>query len=216
MVMAAALAAVYHDADMRAGALPLLSWEIIYSCTIPIVSLVAAWTTLVMISHRDGVVGPTSRQITARLVARGPTVVGCGLLSLVAIQTAALFLIIPGLYLMLSWIITVPIVVMEQPDLKRAFNRSRELTRGFILDILILMGVICLISWSINFASSRILIAGDLNPFDGPYRIYRYFVSPVESAIVQIAFASLVASLYVELATLKEAANRSTVAEAFA
>ncbi len=57
---------------------------------------------------------------------------GTMLLVYLGVMVACLALIIPGIYLMLAWILTYPIVILENLSGMRAIRRSRELMRGNI------------------------------------------------------------------------------------
>lgn len=66
---------------------------------------------------------------------------GTMLLVYLGVMAACLALVIPGIYLMLAWILTYPIVILENQYGTRAISRSRELMRGNIwraLGILVL------------------------------------------------------------------------------
>lgn len=52
-----------------------------------------------------------------------------GIVQSIAIVAAALFLVVPALYLITIWAVTVPAMLVEGTDVRESFERSAELTR---------------------------------------------------------------------------------------
>jgi hypothetical protein len=53
-----------------------------------------------------------------------------GIVQSIAIVAAALFFVVPALYLITIWAVTMPAMLVEGTDLRDSFRRSAELTRG--------------------------------------------------------------------------------------
>jgi hypothetical protein len=77
----------------------------------------------------DRVLGVTD---TLRQINR-PALIGLlalGVVQSIAVVVASLFFIVPALYLITIWAVTVPAMLVEGTDLRDSFRRSAELTRG--------------------------------------------------------------------------------------
>lgn len=58
-------------------------------------------------------------------------VAGASIVAGIAIVVGLVLLIVPGLYLLTIWCLIVPVVVLEGASVSAAFERSRQLVRGF-------------------------------------------------------------------------------------
>jgi len=69
-----------------------------------------------------------------------------------------IFLIIPGLFLLVIWSVVAPVTVLERPGVFHAFGRSRELVRGNGWNV---FGVIVLVFLAVVVVSAATGIAAD-------------------------------------------------------
>jgi hypothetical protein len=70
------------------------------------------------------------------------------LLLWLGIALGLMLLIIPGLVLMLTWAIVLPVLVAERPGILGSFSRSGELLRGARWRLLLLFSIV-LVAWSL-------------------------------------------------------------------
>jgi hypothetical protein len=70
------------------------------------------------------------------------------LLLWLGIALGLMLLIIPGLVLMLTWAIVLPVLVAERPGILASFSRSGELLRGARWRLLLLFSIV-LVAWSL-------------------------------------------------------------------
>lgn len=76
-------------------------------------------------------------------------VAGASILASIAIAIGLILLIAPGLYLLTIWCLIVPVIVLEQAGIGAAFDRSRELVKGYgwqVLGTLILVFLVLLVT----------------------------------------------------------------------
>jgi hypothetical protein len=135
-----------------------------------------------------------------------------GLTILLSIVTTVGFilLIVPGVILYVMLIVSVPVLVEERLGVIDSMGRSRELTRGsrwrifallllFILVYFILAALLGLLVVSIGFENV----------------IAQSVIQGLTAAITALLVAAMLASLYVELRTVKEGATTESLATIF-
>jgi hypothetical protein len=137
--------------------------------------------------------------------------IGLAIVSFVAIGLASMLLIVPGIMLYVAWIVATPVLVEERPGVFASLNRSLELTRGSRWGI---FGLLLL------FAIAWIIVAGVLsifapeNGYENP--LLSGAVQALISTLMGLVGAAMLASLYVELRTVKEGATTDSLAAIFA
>jgi ABC-type multidrug transport system fused ATPase/permease subunit len=86
--------------------------------------------------------------------------VGASILAGIGIGIGFIFLIIPGLILLVMWSVVAPVIVIERPGVFAAFGRSRALVRGngwaVFAVILIVFLAVAVISSAAGFASESL------------------------------------------------------------
>ena len=131
--------------------------------------------------------------------------VGTGLLATVLIVLGMIALLVPGIYLILAYVLLTPVMVFERTFGTRALGRSKALMKGNFgraIGILLLTGIISGITgWSMNLVLGAVPL-----------------LAPVGSAIVQTLVASysaaVVALLYFDIRSRKEAFDIEHLAQA--
>jgi hypothetical protein len=136
--------------------------------------------------------------------------IGLAIVMSVAVIVASMLLLVPGVMLYVAWIVAVPVLVEEQPGVFASLSRSVELTSGSRWRIfgllLIYLAAWCTISAILeNFAPERLG-----SPF-----LYS-IVTAAATTISALLAAVMLASLYVELRTVKEGATTDSLAAIFA
>lgn len=89
-------------------------------------------------------------------------VIGISLAIVIAAGVGLIFLVIPGIYLLLMWSLSIPVTVLEGGGLNVSTTRSRQLTqgsRGRIFIIYLLIGVLAIvisvvIEWPLGIAAA--------------------------------------------------------------
>jgi hypothetical protein len=120
-----------------------------------------------------------------------------------------LLLVVPFVIFFLMWIVAVPVLVEERRGVLGSMARSAELTRGTRWRILGVYLVVGFITAAVSNIGARIaMLASD--PF------WLVLANAVTAALGGVLGAALVASLYVELRTVKEGATADTLADVFA
>lgn len=136
--------------------------------------------------------------------------VGLTILVVLATAIGTMLLIVPGIIVYIMLIVSVPVLVEERRGIIGSMSRSMELTKGsrwhiFLLGVLIIIislivgGILGAVSGMVSMNS--LLVAG--------------VIGAVGSAISSLIGAALLASLYVELRTVKEGAAVESLGQIF-
>lgn len=152
-------------------------------------------------------------------IARGiatmiPVIFGSILLSL-AVGIASLFLLIPGIILMLMWWVYVPVLVVEGSGIMGGFSRASELTRGRRWHILGLIVVVFLLSFVVNFTIGLVFGVAVVASGDADSVLLLSIVQYIAIAIVTAFSAILVAVGYYYLRAEKEGVDVDAIAQVF-
>jgi hypothetical protein len=105
-----------------------------------------------------------------------------------------LFLIVPGILLMLRWMFTTPAIMIEGYDGKASLARSRDLAEGAYGRLFLLLVVIGLLSWSIQIGVAALVPDSvDAIPVLGQLltMISQVLVSPLGAAAFTLAYFDL-------------------------
>jgi len=133
--------------------------------------------------------------------------VGCGLV----------LLIVPGLMLMTRWAVSIPAEVIERTGVFRAFARSRDLVRGSRWAIFALLVALAIAAFAVQMTFGALLggvMMANPNPLAG-IRASAPIIGALAGTFIGPVGAAGVASIYVELRTLKEGAEPASLAAVF-
>jgi hypothetical protein len=135
-----------------------------------------------------------------------------GLTILLSIITTVgfLLLIVPGVILYIMLIVSVPVLVEERLGVIDSMGRSRELTRGSRWRILGLLLLFVLFYFLLAMLLGFVVVALGLNDI-----LAQSIVQGVTSTATTLLVATMSASLYVELRTVKEGATTEGLAAIF-
>lgn len=150
------------------------------------------------------------------------------LISALGIMLGLLLLVIPGIFLMILWVVVVPVRVAENRGVFETFSRSARLTEGSRGMILVLFIVYVLLSWIFSaimmalvmavvgatggLASGLAAMADKTSPVMMAVQVV---ASPLISAMSAMVGASGVAAIYYELRSIKEGAAPEQLASIF-
>jgi len=148
-----------------------------------------------------------------------PAVFAIRISALVAAYLGFLLLIVPGVMIALAWAVVVPVEVVEQTGVIRAFGRSADLTRGrrralfaitaayYLLAVIFAVVVVMLH----RLANSALMMSAHASWI--PW--LNTLIAPFENSILELFFSVGLASVYYELRTLKEGIGPDQLASAF-
>lgn len=128
----------------------------------------------------------------------------------IGIGIGILLLIVPGVILALMWALTIPIVVLENADLREALARSRELTSGHrlrVLMIFILFTVLTYLMFLVVESPVIALIAarGAKAVVGGAFAVTTYALSLVSECLVTPLMTIALSLMYYDERVRKEA-----------
>ena len=192
-----------------------LTLSIVFAFAVSIFdSLAAAWVALIVIAQSKGDDPIRPARMLRAIAALAPLIVANSVLYFLAVTFGSVLLVIPGLFIATAWAVSLPALVNEGLDPITALGRSRDLTRRYPWPVI---GCILLVYVSANLVIYAVIMLAHGLTASMPTMPYwlTYAVSPVLRSFEQLILAGVVASLYVELVTLKEGGFHSTVADAF-
>jgi hypothetical protein len=133
--------------------------------------------------------------------------IGLGIIMALGIGFGMMLLIVPGIILYLMWVVATPVMMTEDRGIIDSLKRSAELTSGSKRMIFVLL----LIFFALAF------VFGLLVAFVGSIStIFLAIVTLVSNTITGSLQGAGVASIYVDLRTVKEGADTSALADIFA
>ncbi len=177
--------------------------------------MVTAWITLLLIG--DQIAGDrfdplaAARQVVTKV---GPVTV-LVLIFAAGFIGAMLLLVVPALILATAWCVGVPAMVAEDLSPRAAIARSLTLTRGRRWSIFGLMLLPLGIGTLTNVVIMRLFRGGASALVASKTPLLRFAVLPVLHSLEHAVIAALIASIYVELVTLKEGSLKAGIAEVF-
>ena len=137
--------------------------------------------------------------------------IGVAILSSILIGIGALLLVVPGVIVYLMLIVTVPALVEERRGVIESMQRSRALTKGSRGRIFLLMLLFIVAYFIVNMVMGFVFGIAGLGALT-----VAALVQAVSGGLVALLMAAMLASLYVELRTVKEGATTEGLAEIFA
>jgi hypothetical protein len=139
-------------------------------------------------------------------------VLAISLLSVMAFVLGFLLLVVPGIFLAILFVVTVPVRVVENRGIFASFSRSAALTKGSRWMILALFVVYLLLSWVFSavagmamFGVSALFGGGfDAAPGSPSGLILNGLMMPLLGSVSAMMGAAGVAAVYYELRSIKE------------
>lgn len=139
--------------------------------------------------------------------------IAIGLVSGIAIFVGFLFLIVPGIYLALGWVVAVPVLVQEREGVFGSLSRSRALTRGSRWRLFAMFLVMLVMLWVLSIPLGMFMALGGAlgAPFVAPA------ISTAISATLSSVFSTTIAAVsYIELRRIREGTGIEELAQIFA
>jgi uncharacterized membrane protein (DUF485 family) len=135
--------------------------------------------------------------------------IGLTILSSILIGIGFILLIVPGVIVYLMLIVAVPALVEERRGVIASMSRSRELTKGSRLTIFGLVVLFILFYFVLAMIIGFVGLLGTDSP------IVAAIVAAINSTLTGMFMAVMLASLYIELRTVKEGATTDSLASIF-
>jgi hypothetical protein len=154
------------------------------------------------------------KSLSTALKAFVPIVI-IGTLSFLGTIAGAMFLIIPGILLLLMWCVVIPVRIVEQTGIGESFGRSRALTKGHRGKIFLLLLMYFLLAAAIGLITRPIMGLSMIKPTPSQLNIPFVVVAWAENVLITSLLAIGVASIYYELRLVKEGIGAQQMAEAF-
>ena len=132
------------------------------------------------------------------------------ILTWVLTMVGLVLLIVPGVIVYIMLIVSVPALIEERRGVVRSMQRSRDLTqgaRGRIFLLLLLFLVVYMILAGLFAAAGEVLVQDSI--------WLQVILSGIAGTITSLLVAGMLASLYLELRTIKEGATTQGLAEIF-
>jgi membrane-anchored glycerophosphoryl diester phosphodiesterase (GDPDase) len=146
--------------------------------------------------------------------------IGIAIVTGFAVMVGIILLIVPGIMVYVALIVAVPALVEERRGVFGSIRRSRDLTRGsrwliFLLAILFYV-VAIVFSTLLNTIAGVSMFGPNLaDPANLPNAALAGLAGAIAQSLTAVFTAVMVASLYVELRTVKEGASREVLAGIF-
>jgi hypothetical protein len=142
-------------------------------------------------------------------------IIGLAIVSGIAIGLGFLLLVVPGVILYLMWSVAVPVLVEERRGVFGSLSRSAELTKGSKGRILGLIVIYSIFSSMISAVVSLFSGAGMTGTGEIASPLLFAVLAGVTGVVNGVVMAAMLASLYVELRTVKEGASTDSLAAVF-
>ncbi len=204
------------DAMYGFYALTLVSWAL----NLAIFALTLAGLTRVTVAYAEGDRATFGESLMAGLAVLVPLIV-LAILFAIGVMIGFVLLVVPGAILYVMWSVAVPALVQERRGIMGAFGRSRQLTKGARWRVFAVVLIMLVIYYLVSaLAGLFALASGDLQAMsgNGAFDLPMSFiiVSIVVGTLVNALWATVQASLYVELRHWKEGPANDALEEVFA
>lgn len=136
--------------------------------------------------------------------------IGLTLLTSLVVGLGLLLLVVPGIIFYVSLIVAIPVLVEERLGVMDSMKRSAELTTGSRWRIFALL-LLYFLAYGMLAAGTGALLA--LGGLETPLQLG--LLEAVFGTVTALLIAGMLASLYVELRTVKEGATVDTLASVF-
>jgi hypothetical protein len=170
---------------------------------------------IVAIAVRDlsGRPAGVAQGVTAALARLFP-MIGLSIVSGIGIALGLVLLVVPGIILMLMWMVAVPVLVEERRGVFESLGRSAELTRGSKGWIFLLL----ILYWGIGMLVSGAV--GALTGFQLSYdesgdMLLPIIAGAIAQTLVGMLMGAMLAALYIELRQFKDGAAPDQLAAIF-
>lgn len=149
--------------------------------------------------------------------------IGLGVLLTLGVAFGLLLLIVPGIMLMVAWMVAAPAFIMDRTGVIGAFGRSAQLTRGNRWRIFGLLVILYVAMIVLSLIISTVTGFNAMNPGTDAEAIRTIQLSPLylglnalNQTLAGMVSAAGVAVLYVELRRAREGMGAQSLAEVFA
>ena len=137
----------------------------------------------------------------------------------IAVMVGFVFLIVPGVILYCMWSVAVPALVEERRGIFGSFGRSRDLTRGARWKVFGILLVLAVVYWLISaavgiFAMTNVDFSNPEAGLDLPLSFY--VANVLVGTLINLLWATVQASLYVELRNWKDGPGTENLEQIFA
>jgi hypothetical protein len=139
-------------------------------------------------------------------------IIGLSILAYIGMVVGFMLLIIPGIYLLVRWSASTPVLVHERLGVLASLKRSSELTKGSRWRIFGLLLILIVVVWILQVVLG--LLALVITPLLGT--VLATALVAVLSAVSTVILSIAVAVSYVELRYVKEGTDVKELAEIFA
>jgi hypothetical protein len=141
-------------------------------------------------------------------------IIGLSIVVTILVGIGFVMLIVPGVMIYIAFIVSVPALIEERRGIFGSMRRSRDLTRGSRWQIFILVVFFYIVS---AVSSAVIGMIFGVDPVSGLARdpMLGGVAGGLSSSLVTTVIAVLLASLYVELRTVKEGTQPNDLADIF-
>jgi hypothetical protein len=137
------------------------------------------------------------------------------ILSLLGMALGFVLLIVPGVIFAIGWSVAVPVRVVERTDIRGAFKRSWELTKGYRWKIFWLILMYAIVAYLAAFLTALVagvsFLAATTALNNTPYIVLEWLLRVVLAVITSIG----ITAIYYELRTVKEGMAPEELAAAF-
>ncbi|MFM9864707.1 MAG: glycerophosphoryl diester phosphodiesterase membrane domain-containing protein [Micropepsaceae bacterium] len=143
--------------------------------------------------------------------------VGLGLLVGLGVGVGFLALVIPGIFLLLCWMVASPVMVVERLGVTASMQRSMQLTQGHrwaILGLIVLFFIAYMIVAAVVGALVGGVMLSDLASADGPPLTF-LIVMTLVGVVLSVVGTVGAAAIYFELRQIKEGVGVTELAQVF-
>jgi hypothetical protein len=151
------------------------------------------------------------RGAVVRALRRAPAGIVVTFLTYLAVLVGVLFLVVPGIFLMLTWFVVLPVLVAEDRGMFENFGRSTELLRGMRWRLLLLL-VMVFVLWSLVGG----MAGGMALAFGGAGSWGFIAAQTISSTLLGTLPPAGAAAIYHEARTVKEGMGGHDLAAVFA
>jgi hypothetical protein len=144
-----------------------------------------------------------------------------GVVTAIATMIASIFLVIPGIILMLRWSVAGPVLVAERRGIGAALGRSRALTEGARGGIFAIMLGVGAVSIAVSVLADQLAteLYGEAvfaHLFEQGFPVAYVLARVVTDTAITVFSAAIYGALYVELRNWKDGPPAAALAEVFA
>ena len=218
-----AYASTQFEADMTNAPLGAAFWTgfglmMLFSSILGMVvtALTQAVLTRTVVAQSEGRRADLGESIRAAVAVLLP-LIGLAILYSLGVALGFMLLIVPGIMLMVAWIVAAPALVEERQGVFEAFQRSRDLTRGArwkIFGTLLVLGALYILVTMGGEAAAG--VSDDSDPM-AAFRSPTYLLaSTITSTLLNVFWGTVQAAFYVELRDWKEGPASQQLEQIFA